>query len=484
MQDPLETLDNVSSDERSAMKDPREILDKAPMSLLQMIVVVITSVLNGLDGFDVLSISFASNGIAAEWGIDRATLGIVLSMELIGMAIGSIVIGGIADRIGRRRTSLGCMAVMACGMFTTPFVGDIVQLSVCRVITGLGLGGLLAAINALAAEFSNRKRRHLSVSIMSIGYPLGGVIGGLIAAQLLASYSWRSVFFFGAGVTAFFIPVVFFLVPESVHWLTRKQPQGALEKVNAAMRRMGHAAIDELPEVAPETRKKSMKDIFSPGLAGITVIVTAAYFLHITTYYFILKWVPRVAVEHLGFTAPSAANLLTFANIGGAIGGTIFGFLTLRFDPKKLTVVVIALGALFIALFGSVPAFVEEHGIAAPGLFTSLFYNDAATVPGGGPSAAIAFYMSLIAFLCGITGNTAIVGLFALFAHAFPTHVRASGTGFSVGIGRGGAILSPIIVGYLFQWGFSLQAVTALISIGGFIGAAVLLFLKLRDDEK
>ena len=431
--------------------DPREILDNAPMGILQMIVVGITCMLNGLDGFDVLSISFASPGIAAEWGIDRATLGIVLSMELIGMAIGSIVLGGIADKIGRRRTSLGCMAVMAVGMLSTTVVGDIVQLSICRIFTGLGLGGLLAAINALAAEFANRKRRYLCVSIMSIGYPIGGVIGGLIAAQLLAHYPWRSVFYFGAAATTLFIPLFFFLVPESIHWLIRKQPKNALEKTNAALRRMGHGPVDILPEVAPEMRKKSMSDLFSPGLARITLIVTVAYLLHVTTYFFILKWVPKVVAD-MGFAASSAGNILTCANIGGAVGGAVFGLLTLRFDPRKLTVGTMALGALFIALFGSVPADL--------------------------------FYIGLVAGVCGFFGNTAIVGMFAMFAHAFPTHVRASGTGFSVGIGRGGAILSPIIVGFLFQWGFSLPVVTVLISIGGFIGAAVLLFLKIHENEK
>ena len=452
--------------------DPRETLDKAPLSLLQIIVVVITCALNGLDGFDVLSISFASPGIASEWGINRATLGIVLSMELIGMAFGSIIIGGIADKIGRRYTSLGCLTIMAFGMLTTTTVDNIVQLSICRIFTGLGLGGLLAAINALSAEFSNRKRRHLCVSIMSIGYPIGGVIGGLIAAQILANYSWRSVFFFGAGVTALFIPIVFFLVPESVYWLVRKQPNNALEKANAALRRMGHVPVDTLPEVMPEMRKKSMKDLFSPGLAGITTIVTAAYFLHVTTYYFILKWVPKVVAD-MGFAASSAGNILTCANVGGAVGGVVFGLLTLRVSPKILTIGTMTLGALFIALFGSVPSMFDS--IAVP-------LNSIPALFGGADADRLYTYIGLIAGVCGFFGNPAIVGMFALFAHAFPTHVRASGTGFSVGIGRGGAILSPIIVGYLFQWGFSLPAVTVLISIGGFVGAAVLIFLKMNEN--
>src|SRR5256714_8396121 len=116
-------------------RDPRAILNESPMSSAQLIAVIITIALNGLDGFDVLSISFASPGIAAEWGIDRAALGIVLSMELIGMALGSIVLGGVADRIGRRPTMLGCLVLMTAGMFMVTTVKQIPALEVWRFTT-------------------------------------------------------------------------------------------------------------------------------------------------------------------------------------------------------------------------------------------------------------------------------------------------------------------------------------------------------------
>ena len=178
----------------SVTTDPRDLIAKNPMTAMQILVVGITIALNALDGFDVLSISFASPGIAAEWGIERAALGFVLSMELIGMALGSIFLGGVADKIGRRPTVLGCLIVMALGMFmvttTSGVLGGalapvinfvfganldsrLVDLSIWRIITGLGIGGMLASINAVVAEFSNTRRRDLNVAIMSIGYPVG-----------------------------------------------------------------------------------------------------------------------------------------------------------------------------------------------------------------------------------------------------------------------------------------------------------------------
>ncbi len=135
--------------------DPRAIVDQARMSRFQWTAVLLMVGLNALDGFDVLSISYASPGIAADWGVDRAALGIVLSMELIGMAVGSLLLGNVADAIGRRKTILGCLVVMAAGMFAASTANDITTLSIYRVITGLGIGGMLASINAAEALTRN-----------------------------------------------------------------------------------------------------------------------------------------------------------------------------------------------------------------------------------------------------------------------------------------------------------------------------------------
>jgi benzoate transport len=426
--------------------DPRETIDHAPMSLLQIFIVAITVGLNGMDGIDVLSISLAAPDIAKEWNLSELVLGFILSMELVGMAIGSIALGWVADIIGRRKTMLGCLVMMAVGMFMVTESANITQLSLWRIVTGIGIGGLLAAITAITAEFSNLKNRALCISIMAIGYPIGGIVGSHIAGKLLLSYDWRSIFYFGTAATVFFIPLFYFVVPESVHWLVRKQPEGALDKVNKTLKRIGHSAIEVLPEIAPEVRKKSYGDLFSPGLRRITIIITIAYLLQILTYYFILKWVPKVVVN-MGFSPTDGAYMLKYANVGGALGGIVLGLLTLRVDLKKLTMATLALSAVLITILGNM---------------TNL------------NSFAI-----IVAF-CGFFGNAGIIGMYALFPVAFPTHVRASGTGFTIGMGRGGAYLSPILVGFMFQRGLTLPMVTMLISIGALVAVGFLFFLKLE----
>jgi benzoate transport len=430
--------------------DPREVISSSPMTPLQIIAVAITVGLNALDGFDVLSISFASPGIAQEWGINRAALGIVLSMELIGMSFGSILLGGVADRIGRRPTILGCLVVMAIGMFMATTASGVVDLSAWRVVTGVGIGGMLAGINAVAAEFSNARRRHLCVSLMAIGYPIGAVIGGLVVGRLLQLGNWRAVFGVGAVMTAVFIPVVYFVLPESVHWLARKQPEGALTKINRTLQRMGHAAAVALPTISPEARKLATRDLFSPGLVATTVLVTSAYFFHITTFYFILKWVPKIVTD-LGFAPAMASSVLIWANVGGATGGAVLGLLTLRFNVKLLTITVMILSTVMVTVFGS--------------------------------SAADLGRLSLICAVAGFCTNAGIVGMYAIFAQAFPTHARASGTGFAIGVGRGGSVLAPILAGFLFTAGFGLPSVAFAMALGSLLAAGALMLLKLKPEH-
>ena len=422
-----------------------DILGRLPMSRLQIAAVATTVGLNGLDGFDVLAISFASPGIASDWGINRAALGFVPSMELIGMAIGSITLGNLADRIGRRPTMLACLVVMTVGMVMATTAQNVTSLSIWRVLTGLGIGGMLAATNAVAAEFANNRRRSLCLALMVIGYPIGAVFGGAIAAHLLDGGHWRIVFEFGAFATALFIRLIWFFVPESVDYLANKQPANALVRINQTLARMGHALLDALPKLDENRDKASIAALFTPALTATTLLVTIAYFGHITTFYFILKWTPKIVAD-MGFAPGLAAGVLVWTNVGGALGGALFGLLTLRFGLKPLTLAVLLLSVIMVAAFGSGSD--DLHQLA------------------------------LMAGAAGFFTEAGIVGLYTVLAQVFPTHLRASGTGFAIGVGRGGAALAPIIAGLLFQAGYGLQAVAIVMGSGSLIAAGALLGLS------
>lgn len=429
--------------------DPRELVASSPMRPAQIAVVAISIALCALDGFDVLAISFASPGIAREWGIDRAALGVVLSMELIGMLIGSVLVGGLADRIGRRLTVLGCLAIMTLGMAMVAGRGGLVGLSAWRVVTGVGIGGMIPALNAIAAEFSNLRRRDLCVSLMSIGYPLGALTGGSIAALLLQHSNWRSVFVFGAAVTALLIPIVLRWVPESVAWLCQTQTKDSLQRVNRTLARLGYGSVQALPPI-PVAVKSSLAAIFQQELRPTTLLTTLAYFLHVMTFYFLVKWVPKIVVD-LGFTPAAAATVLVWTNVGGVTGGTVLGLLSRRYTVKTLTLALMLASSLVLVAFGRGWSGLHQ--------------------------------LSLICALAGFCTNGAIVGMFAIMARAYPAATRATGTGFAIGIGRGGAILAPITAGFLFHAGHSLLFVASVMGLGSLLAAIALGALQIKPQR-
>ncbi|QJU58057.1 MFS transporter [Sphingomonas sp. AP4-R1] len=426
------------------MQDPRAIIDREPMSRFQWIVVAIMIGLNALDGFDVLSISFASPGISKAWGVDRAALGFVLSMELIGMAAGSFLLGSLADMIGRRRTILGCLVVMAIGMFGASSSGGIVILSVWRVVTGFGIGGMLAATNAAVAEASNAKHRNLAVVLMAGGYPVGAIVGGSISAALLARHDWPVVFQFGAVATLCFIPLVLWRAPESIAFLIQRPDARALHRVNATLRRMGHGTVDALPPPPPARASVPLTELFQGTLARPTILLTIAYLAHIMTFYFTLKWIPKIVVD-LGFAPSAAAGVLVWANVGGASGSILLGLMTARVRLSRLAIAAMLASVVMVTLFGRMTDGIGE--------------------------------LSAIAAVAGFCTNAGVVAIYALVARAFPVGVRASATGFIIGVGRGGSALAPALAGLLFAAGYALPSVAVLMALGSLVAACAILLL-------
>lgn len=420
-------------------------LDEAPLSRTQVSGILLCLLLNALDGFDVLAISFASPGIAAEWGIDRAALGLVLSMELIGMALGSVVLGAYADRVGRRPAILLCLGIMATGMLAATFAQNVQMLSVFRLFTGLGIGGMLACTNAMAAELANARTRSLAVGLMASGYPVGAIVGGSIAAKLLVGGDWRHVFLFGAGATALCLPLVWWLMPESVRYLFQRQPANALARANRLLARMGQGAIEALPPRRAAGAKLPLAQLFSEPLAQTTILLTIAYFCHIMTFYFIIKWVPKIVVD-MGYPASQAAGVLVWANVGGLAGAVLLSMLSWRLPLRGLLVAALVAATAMVALFGQ-----GQRDLAG---------------------------LALIAGIAGFFTNAGVVGMYALIAQSFPTEARGTGTGFVIGVGRGGAALGPIVAGLLFAMNLGLPVVALGMAGGSLVAALALLALK------
>jgi MFS family permease len=435
--------------------NPIAVINDNPMSVAQWTVVGLMVLLNALDGFDVLSSAFAAPGMSQDWGIPRSGLGVVLSAELIGMGFGSLLLGGFADKAGRKPAMLICLVIMAIGMYMAHSTTGVTSMTAWRLFTGLGIGGMLASTNAVVAESTSQSSRSLAMALYVAGYPIGGVIGGYAAQEwLLVDYDWRAVFVFGAAVTAAMIPLVILLVPETPAFHAARRRSDALERVNRSLRKLRQPPIAELPPVKVEGPKPRVTDILSkPGLRKVSWLLALGYTFHTFTFYFVLKFMVQI-VSDAGFTQPQAASALTMANVGGAIGGLLFGFLMRKWDIKGPTITAMLLGVAAVAWYGLGHDTLGEWRLAA---FLTMFFL-----------------------------NAAIVGFYAAFARGFPAYARVTGTGFALGVGRAGAAGSLIIAGFLFTalGNDQLLTVSLIMGLGAIMGAVMIWLLPLRDADR
>ena len=404
------------------------------MSRGQWLAIALAVFLNGLDGYDAASISFAAPGMMAEWNLAPDALGWVLSMELIGMGIGSLMFGNLADRFGRRLTILVCLMIMTVGMGGAIVADDVFQLSAVRLLTGLGIGGMMSSLAAIVAEHSNARHRSLVLSLLVVGYPMGLVVGGIVARNLLLMTHWSSVFVFGAVLTAIALPLAWFLIPESVAWLARARPAGALERINAVLRHFGYAPVNGLGKTEPSgTRSKELLAILRPPLTRPTILLTLAYLSHVSCLYFILKWIPSIVVK-LGFSPSNGVDVLVWTMCGAVASGPLFAVVANAISVRRATLITLAGSAISVAMFTRVGAD-----------FTALI---------------------ALGIIVGIFITAASIGFYSLLATAYPVELRATGTGFGIGVGRAGASIGPIFGGILFAQQYSLSDVGLIMSAG------------------
>jgi len=425
------------------------MIDEYRWTPLQYLVICLCFFLNMLDGMDVLAISLAAPVLAREWQITPQTLGAVFSAALVGMAFGAILIAPKADTWGRRRLVIICMTVIAVGMLLTPLAKMVPQLVVLRFLTGLGVGGMVASMATMSAEFSPKRTRNLAVTFVQAGYPVGAAVLGLIGAKLIPAFGWNSVFILAGLLTTLSIPLVAILLPESPEFLLQKQPKGSLEKLNKILKKMGHPRMTELPPIAElaQVNRTGVTALFSKEYRTTTVLLWVGFCMAFGTLYFLLSWIPQLATN-TGLTLEFAIYSGAVLNVGAFFGMVTLGFLADRIGLKRVIVAWLILAALAMVLFGNFQT-----------------------------SVAILLAICFIGFFM----EGGFIGIYAAAAQVYPTLIRNTGVGWAIGAGRTGAILSPYIAGVLVDSGMSMSDSFKVFSAPLLVGAAAIGMMKAKQ---
>ncbi|MCC9144134.1 MULTISPECIES: MFS transporter [unclassified Arthrobacter] len=426
----------------------KERIEASPMKRMQVGIVAICVALNMIDGFDVLVMAFSANAISEDWDLSGAQLGMLLSSALFGMAVGSILVAQVADIIGRQKTILICAIVISAGMFASAFAPSYTVLFILRFITGLAIGTMQASLNVFVSEYSSAKRRSTSISFYSAGQPIGGMLGGIIAGILISAYSWHAAFIFGGVVTLAMIPFILKFLPESLDYLMTRRPDGALDKTNRILARLDQPQITELPAIPTGTALTTgsrWKALFSGKYAATTVFLSIAFMMLMASFYFANSWTPKL-VTASGFSAQDGIDAGVLFSLGAIIGSIVFGLIAARFAVKWVLVTFFVLAAGGFAVY--------------------------AVSTGALPTALLA------AALLGFLVNAGIAGMFSIGPVYYSSDVRATAVGFITGMGRVGAIISPIVAGALIDGGWEPGNLYFLFIVPMLVGGAAIACLR------
>ena len=414
-------------------------------------IIALCMLFNIVDGFDITAMAIAAASIGEEMSIDPAQLGLVFSFSLAGMMIGATLLAPYSDTIGRRKTVIASLLVIGISVLATGFADSLLPLVSLRFISGLGAGVLLASQTALAAEYSPEKYRSLAVTAVTAGYPMGAMMTGLVANMVMPEYGWRGLFLGGGAVTLLMTLIAIKYIPESIHFLAQQQPPGALAKINTLLTQLRQPMLQALPDKPGITESASIianiKSLLAQPYKNQTLMLWLIFLLSISTLYFLMSWIPKLILLN-GFSESTSYLAFTLFNMGGVLGIFSLGIFAAVIPLRYLVSAYLLFASLLMMVFSLLPA--------------------------------VAFYQLLIIFIIGFSQQGGYVGIYAMAAKLYPTHLRGTGVGWAIGIGRFGAVIGPAVAGYMIAIDISVSINFMLFALP--LGIAGLMALKIQTD--
>lgn len=430
----------------------REKIDSSSMSAYQWLIVAMAAIMNLLDGFDVLALAFTAANIRQEFGLSGEQLGYLLSAGLLGMAAGSLLLAPVADKIGRRPLLLISVALSAIAMLGSALITHHYALAFWRVLTGLGVGGILVGTNVLTSEYSSKKWRSFAISVYAAGFGIGAVLGGIFSVMLQSEYGWRSVYFAGFGMTALCFVILLIWLPESIDYLTTKQPKNAQEKLNKIASKMGFNGEWDLPEKTSKTvGKLPISQLFNKNYGRSTSFIWLAFFTIMFSFYFVSSWTPAL-LKIAGMTNEQSVGVGMMISLGGTCGSLCYGLLASRWSARRILILFTLLSAISVVIFIK--------------------------------CVSVLWLAMCLGVVVGALMNGCISGLYTLNPAIYAADIRSTGVGWAIGIGRIGSILAPIVAGKLLDSGWEKSSLYEGVAIVLLISTLALWLLKTKSAVK
>ncbi|MDH3748664.1 MAG: MFS transporter [Gammaproteobacteria bacterium] len=430
-----------------------KIIDNGQISGQQLLVVGLCMFFNMLDGFDITAMAVVANAVSTELLLTPEKVGWIFSFALAGMMGGAMFLAPVSDLVGRRRMIIFSVTLVGVSILMTAQATTLLEFIILRFISGIGAGAMLASQATLAAEYSPEKYRALSVVLVTSGYPLGAMFTSVVADYVMPDYGWRGMFWAGGAATLLMGLVAWLFIPESLKFLIERRPANALEKVNGVLTKLKKPTIGEMPQVKHQKPRaklgfiSTMLTLLLPAHRKVTLTLWSTFFLCFATLYFLMSWIPKLMVDS-GYEESVGRDAFFLFNLGGVIGIYLLGGLSTRFKLSNLVFGLLFASAIGMVVFAMAP---NQRDLL----------------------------LALI-FAIGVLQQGGFTGLYGAAAKAYPTEIRSTGIGWSIGLGRSGAVVGPAVAGYLIFFGFDMSANFIVFAVPMAIGGLIAYRLHIR----
>ena len=431
--------------------DVNQVVDDAKFTPFHMNVLFWCMLVIIFDGYDLVIYGVAMKGLVAQWGLSAKEAGFLGSVALFGMMIGAMALGSLADRYGRKKMIALCLVLFSLFTFLCGFAQIPTQFAIMRFIAGVGIGGAMPNLVAMMAEYSPKRMRSTMVSLMFSGYAIGGMLSAGLGIMIVPSMGWEWMFYLGI-IPLFLLPLIWKFLPESLGFLMRQGKEAEVRKI--------------LPKVAPELNitaedqlvreevvvKKSVVPVgqlFVEHRGVSTLAFWVSFFCCLLMTYALSTWLPKF-MEQAGYELKAGLSFLFAMNIGAMIGAIGGGWLADKFNIKAVLVAFLLLGsAAFVCL-----------GYKAP-------------VP----------VLYLLVTIAGATTIGTQIVLYSYVAIFYPLKIRSTGIGWASGVGRIGAIVGPILGGWLVAMQLPHSTNFMVFAIPAIIATVAVLFIAKGKTE-
>ncbi len=435
-----------------AAKTVAQAIDDAPLGGLQRRVFTLCILIAVLDGFDTQSIGFVAPAISGAWHLSPIDFGFMFSATLLGSVVGTSVFGTLSDRFGRRRLTIAMTVLFGLCSGLSALAGNFPELLACRLIGGIGLGGVIPNTMAMAAEYAPSRRRATMVTMTLWGFPAGAVLGGLASGWLIATFGWRSVFIVGGIGPLVLAGFLVRLLPESIRFLAttatgRTKAQTLLDRIAP-----GQAIDWEIGDGGTGARPAAYASLFDGGLAPTTILLSLALFFSLLLSYLLVNWTPSILAK-AGMPLSGAILGVASINAGGIAGSYLMSRLIDRSArPLLLLASGYAVSGIVLALVGSIS-----------------------------PTST----MALVALgICGFFLVGTQMSMTAFTSSQFPVAVRGTGIGFVQAFGRIGSLVGPMAGGAMLSAGLGSGALFTACLIPALASGLALYTLMLIRSSK